>query len=105
VEVGGSIVTDQGVAAQSIEIGKRGDARGPLKAEEVIIGRDAHVESVYGKRIVLESGAHAENIYGEDITIESHCQISGEAQYTHELRLEERASLANEPRKVDRLPV
>jgi predicted acyltransferase (DUF342 family) len=76
-----------------------------LRAEEVIVGRDAHVENIHGKRVVLESGARAENVYGEIITIESHCHVSGEVQYTNELRLEERALLAKEPRKVDRLPI
>ena len=104
VEVGGSITTVDGVTARFIEIGKRGEVRGPIRADQVIIGREAHAENIYGKKILLRSGAHAENIYGENITIESNCQISGEVQYTIELRMNEHVSLAKAPQKVDKLP-
>ena len=62
------------------------------------------MEDVYGKKVLLRRGAHAENVYGEDITIESNCHISGEVQYTGELRMNEHVSLAKEPHKVDTLP-
>ena len=104
-EVGGSITTVDGVTARFIEIGKRGEVRGPIKADQVIIGREAHAENIYGKKIFLRSGAHAENVYGENITSESNCQISGEVQYTIELRMSEHASLAKAPQKVAKLPV
>jgi cytoskeletal protein CcmA (bactofilin family) len=104
VEVGGSITTGEGVTARFIEIGKRGEAHGPLRADEVIVGKDAHVETVWGKEIVLRTGANAENVYGESVTIESHCHIHGEVQYTRELRLGENVSLTKAPEKVDKLP-
>ena len=75
-----------------------------MKADQVIIGQEAHAENIYGKKIFLRSGAHAENIYGENITIESNCQISGEVQYTNELRMNEHVSLVKAPQKVDKLP-
>jgi cytoskeletal protein CcmA (bactofilin family) len=75
-----------------------------LRAEEIEIERDARVENVYGKRILLRSGASANNVYGEEITIESHCRINGETQYTRELRVAPRASLTKTPQKVDKLP-
>jgi cytoskeletal protein CcmA (bactofilin family) len=104
VEVGGAIITAEGVTAHLVEIGRRGKVRGPIKADQVIIGRDAHAENIYGKKIQLRSGAHAENVYGENITIESNCHISGEVQYTGELRMNENVSLGKTPQRVDRLP-
>ncbi|MEM3576917.1 MAG: hypothetical protein QXX51_00475 [Candidatus Bathyarchaeia archaeon] len=53
-------------------------------------------------KIILKSGAHADNIYGENVIIESDCQISGDIQYTNELKIEENVSLskqANFPNK------
>jgi cytoskeletal protein CcmA (bactofilin family) len=104
VEVGGSITTGEGVKARIIEIGKRGEAHGPLRADEVLVGRDAHVETVSGREVILRTGASAENVYGESVTIESHCHIHGEVQYTGELRLGEKVSLTKTPVKVDKLP-
>ena len=104
VEVGGSIRTDQGLTAAFIEIGRRGEVRGDLKADEVIIGKDAQAENVFGKRILLRRGASVANVYGEEITIESDCNIAGEIQYTHELRADAHVSMAKTPVKVDKLP-
>jgi len=95
----------EGVTAQFVEIGRRGKVLGPIRANQVIIGRDAHAEEIYGKKILLRTGAHAENVYGENITIESHCHIIGEVQYTGELRINSHVSLAKEPEKVDKLPL
>jgi cytoskeletal protein CcmA (bactofilin family) len=104
MEVGGSIITVEGTFAQSVELGRRGEVKGSLKAERIIIGKEAHAESIYGKEIFLRSGAHAENVYGENIFVESHCQISGEVQYTNSLNIGEHVSLAKPPRKVEALP-
>ena len=104
IEVGGSIISVEGVTARCVEIGRRGKVRGPIKADRVVIGRDAHAEDIYGKQVLLRRGAQAENVYGENITIESGCHICGEVQYTRELRMDEHVSLAKEPQKVDTLP-
>jgi cytoskeletal protein CcmA (bactofilin family) len=90
--------------AQSIEIGRHAEVRGDLRAEEIEIERNARVQNVYGKRIFLRSGASASSMYGEEITIESHCRVSGEIQYTHEIRVGPGASLSQTPQKVDKLP-
>jgi cytoskeletal protein CcmA (bactofilin family) len=81
MEVGGAIITVEGVTAHFVKIGRRGKVRGPIKADQGIIGRDAH----------------AENVYGETIIIESYCHISGEVQYTGELRMNEHVSLVKAP--------
>jgi hypothetical protein len=75
-----------------------------VRADEVIIGRDARAGDIYGKRVYLRDGAKAHNIYGETIVIESHCEISGEIQYTHELRMSDRVQLARAPQRIDKLP-
>jgi len=91
----------EGVTARCVEIGRRGKVRGSIKADRVVIGRDAHAEDIYGKQVLLRRGAQAENVYGENITIESNCHICGEVQYTGELRMNEHVTLAKEPQKVD----
>lgn len=103
VKVGGAITTVDGLTARFIEIGRKGEVRGLIKAGQIIIGKEARVESVYGRKILLRSGAYAENIYGESIAIESNCQISGEVQYTIELRTGEHVSFAKAPQKVEKL--
>jgi len=70
----------------------------------VVVGKDARVENVYGKDIILRSGAYAENIYGENVTLEPHCHVSREVQYTGELRINEKVVLSKKPQKVDALP-
>jgi predicted acyltransferase (DUF342 family) len=92
------------VTARVVEIGRRGEVHGPIHADVVVINRDARAENVYGKEILLRTGASANNIYGQRITIESHCDVYGEVQYTDELRLGEKVSLAKQPQKVDKLP-
>ena len=78
--------------------------RGDLRAEEIVIGRDAIVGNVYGRRVLLRSGASANSMYGEEITVEPDCRVNGEIRYTRDLRVAEGASLANAPQKVDKLP-
>jgi cytoskeletal protein CcmA (bactofilin family) len=103
VEVGGSINTIEGTTARFVEIGKRGTVRGSIRAGQVNIDKEAYAENIFGKRILLRSGAHAENLYGESIIIESDCQISGEVQYTNELKTGDNVSLARTPQKVDKI--
>jgi predicted acyltransferase (DUF342 family) len=62
------------------------------------------VEDLFGKHIILRSGASAGNVYGENLLIESNCHISGEVQYTNDLRQGDQVSYAQTPRKVDSLP-
>ena len=94
----------EGAIAHFAEIGRRGKVIGPIKADQIDIGRDAHAENLHGKKVLLRSGAHAKNVYGEEITIESRCRISGDVQYTSNLRVNRDASLAKPPQKVNKLP-
>jgi predicted acyltransferase (DUF342 family) len=103
VEVGGSIRTIEGATAHFVEIGKRGEARGPIKADQVDIGKGASVENIFGKQVLMRNGADAESIYGESITIEPNCRISGEIQYTKELRIGDNVSLSKTPQRVSQI--
>ena len=105
VEVGGSVETEDGVEAKFFRIGKRGRVHGPIRADRVIIGKEAQVEDIYGREIILRHEARARNVYGEIISIESGCHIDGEIKYTRELRMNERVYLAKQPQKVDKLPL
>lgn len=104
MEVGGSIKTVRGVYARFFEIGRRGNVRGHIKAQQVIIGRGAYAEDIYGEQVVLRRGGQAQNVYGKEVIIESNCRISGEVQYTDELRINDHVSLGKTPQKVDKLP-
>lgn len=104
IEVGGSIATKVGAAAHFVEIAKRGTVRGLIKADSVIVGKEASVEDISGKEIYLKSGATAENIYGELIKIDPYCRIHGDLHYTRELKIGENVSLTKVPQKVDNLP-
>lgn len=104
VEVGGAIKTLEGTTARYIEIGKRGEVQGIIRADHVHVGRYARVGDIFGRKIILGSGAQADNIYGENVVIESDCQISGDIQYINELKMGENVSLSKQPQKVSTLP-
>jgi cytoskeletal protein CcmA (bactofilin family) len=104
IRVGGAITTKDGAMGRYVEIGRRGRVQGPIRAERAVIGKDAHVDDIHGKDVLLETGAEAHDVYGESVTIESHCRINGEVGYTGDLRLDHHASLAREPKKMDSLP-
>jgi len=104
VSVGGSIITDAGVKASYVGIGRHGRVVGPIRADEILIGRRASVEDVYGGKIVMEGNARARNLYGERIYIESGCRVDGEVQYIANLEAENGVSFAKKPVKVASLP-
>jgi cytoskeletal protein CcmA (bactofilin family) len=87
-----------------VEIGRRGEVRGLIKADEVVIGERARVEDIYANRIVLEEEARARNMYGARIRLESDCHVYGEAQYTESLETEHGVTFARSPQKVSKLP-
>ena len=104
VSVGGLIETVDGVYATHVEIGKRGEVKGLVKAKEALISRGAKVEDVHASIITLERGAKARNLYGERIRLEPNCHVYGEVQYTESFETERGSSLAKAPLKVDKLP-
>ncbi|MFB0522467.1 MAG: hypothetical protein ACETV1_01735 [Candidatus Bathyarchaeia archaeon] len=104
VSVGGSIITDAGVKASYVGIGRCGRVVGSIRADEVLIGRRASVEDVYGGRVTMEGNARARNLYGERIYIESGCRVEGKVQYTRSLETEKGVFFAERPVKVEKLP-
>ena len=103
VSVGGSISTETGVKASHVRIGRRGKVTGPIRADEVLIGTRAHVEDVYGGKIIMEGDARARNLYGGGIYIESGCRVDGEVKYTVSLETGKGVSFGKSPARVEKL--
>jgi len=104
VAVGGLIASEKGAKARRIDLGKRGEARGPLLAEEVHIRDRARVEDVYAMSLIMEENAKACNLYVGRASIESECRISGETQYLEALDTGRNVVFAKPPVKVEKLP-
>ena len=104
VKVGGLIETLKGVKANYIEIGRRGEVRGPLIGVNVLVRERARIEDVYADTLTLEENSKARNIYARRIYVESGCRILGEVQYTELLEREEGVLFAQTPVKVEKLP-
>ena len=104
IEIGGSITTEKGVRANSIEIGDPGRVRGPLVGDTVRIGERADVEELYGKDITLQEGCRARLVYCVKLRIESRCRIEGAVLYTGSIDADEDVSFSKEPMKVESLP-
>ena len=102
-KVGGSITTILGVAAGSLEVGRRSEVKGSIRANEVIIGDGASVEDIHAKNIFVGRTSRARNLYGERITIESGCQVSGDVYYSESLQAEKNVFFARTPHKVSQL--
>jgi len=103
VSVGGSVETVDGVHATQVRIGRRGEVKGPIKADKAVISANARVEDVSAKKIVLERDVRAGNLYGERIELESGCHINGAVQYTKNLETGRGIIFAKTPEKVDKL--
>jgi cytoskeletal protein CcmA (bactofilin family) len=75
--------TRKGAKAEEIEIGRRGEAEGPLIANRILIRERARVEELYGGTVTLRKGSRADNVYAENLTIENDCRINGDVKYTN----------------------
>ena len=113
IEIGGAILTKNGVKAGSIVIGDRGRVRGPLFGcqgghpeckHSVRIGEKADVEAVYGKTVTLEEKSRATLVHGVDVRIEPGCRILGEVLYSGSLDADEGVLFTVSPKKVESLP-
>jgi predicted acyltransferase (DUF342 family) len=96
--------TSGGAKADRIEIGRRGEAVGPLVAHEVIIQRGAEVEDVWGDRVVLLRGSRARNVYAGILEAEEECDVSGNILFTVEIRAERGVLFTARPEKTEKLP-
>lgn len=96
--------TRSGAMARRIELGRRGEAEGPLIARTVIVRDRCRVEDIHAEAVTLRRDSRARNIYAARIDIESGCRISGEVKYTESLNVERDVSLVSEPEKVEKLP-
>ncbi len=96
--------TRKGAKAEEIEIGRRGEAEGPLIANRILVRERARVEDVYGGTVVLRRGSRANNVYAERLTIENDCRITGYVKYTDTLNADRDARLSMDPEKTEKLP-
>jgi len=99
-----SIHTIGGARAVRIEIGRRGEARGPLVAEEVVVGEDAEVEDVYGGVVTLRRGSRIGNVYAVDLRVENGVELREHVVYSDHLRVDRRVSFSSQPEKAEKLP-
>ncbi|RLG39825.1 MAG: hypothetical protein DRO05_07955, partial [Thermoproteota archaeon] len=88
IKVGGYIRTSKGTKAKKVRIGKRGEIRGPVVAEEVIVEERARVEDIYADEIVMEERARARSLHGRRIYLERGCRVLGEVEYVEALEKE-----------------
>ncbi|MGD2200687.1 MAG: hypothetical protein PVJ38_03515 [Candidatus Bathyarchaeota archaeon] len=96
--------TRLGAKAGEIDIGRRGEAEGPLIAGRVLVRERARVEDVYADTVYLRRGSRAVNIYARKVTVENRCIITGQVKFTEEVNIDRDARLSYEPEKVESLP-
>ena len=96
--------TREGAKAEEIEIGRRGEAEGPLIGNRILIRERARVEDVYGGTVVLRRGCRANNVYAEKLTVENDCRITGVVKYTETLSADRDARFSMDPEKIEKLP-
>jgi cytoskeletal protein CcmA (bactofilin family) len=90
--------------AEYIELGRRGEAEGPLIAKTVLVRDRGRVEDVYAESVTLRRDCRARNIYASKVQIESGCRISGDVKYTDSLKAEHNVTFSTEPEKTEKLP-
>jgi len=98
------LLTRLGAKAKNIEIGRRGEVRGPLIAEKVVIKDRSVVEDIYADLVKLGRECTARNIYASHITLELGCRIEGFIKYTQTLKTDKYVRFASEPIKTDNPP-
>jgi cytoskeletal protein CcmA (bactofilin family) len=96
--------TRKGARARVIELPDKGEAKGPLIAQEITIGEKCHVEDLYGGEIELRRNSRARNIQARTIEIESGCSVSGFIKYTDDIEIDEDVKLGQKPERVKNLP-
>lgn len=96
--------TRAGAMAEYIELGRRGEAEGPLIAKSVLVRDRGRVEDVYAESVTLRRNCRARNVYAAKVQIESGCRISGEVKYTDFLSAEQSVTFGTGPEKTEKLP-
>ena len=95
--------TRSGAKAVRIEIGKRGEAEGPLVGEIIIIKERARVEDVYGGEVQLRGRCRARSVYGRKVRIENGCDVD-KVIYTESLHTDPSVRIRSAPQKTEKLP-
>ncbi|MCK4439292.1 hypothetical protein KAV47_09455, partial [Candidatus Bathyarchaeota archaeon] len=95
--------TRHGAKATRIEIGRKGEARGPLIGQVVIAKERSELEDVWADEIQLRSRVRAGYLYGRRVHLEQGCEVEG-VTYTEDLRTETSVKMRNAPQKAEKLP-
>jgi cytoskeletal protein CcmA (bactofilin family) len=95
--------TRHGAKATRIEIGRKGEVRGPLIGQIVVAKERSELEDVWADEIQLRSRARAGHLYGRRVHLEHGCEVEG-VTYTEELRSEPSVRMRNVPQKAEKLP-
>lgn len=98
------LMTKDGARADTIEIGKNGESRGPLIARRVWVEDKASVEDVYADEVEMRKGSRANNIYAKRIEIDSRSRVNGEVKFTEALNAGDDVNFARDPERVEELP-
>ncbi|MDH5792798.1 MAG: polymer-forming cytoskeletal protein, partial [Candidatus Bathyarchaeota archaeon] len=99
-----TLKTKSGAMAGYIELGRRGEAEGPLIAKEVLVRDRGRVEDIYAETVTLRRDCRAGNIYAARIRLESGCRIRGEVRYTESLEADRDVAFSSPPEKTEKLP-
>ena len=94
--------TRQGAKAARIEIGRRGEARGPLIGEVVIAKERSEIEDVWADEIQLRSRSRAGHLHGRRVQLGHGCEVEA-VTYTETLRIEPSVRIRTPPQKAEKL--
>jgi len=104
IEVGGRIEAIDGTKASRVTIGSKGRISGPVVAKEALLEEEAEAEDIYADYLTMEEKSKARNVYVRKAYIMRDCVITGELQYTEELKTEEKVTFGEKPKKTENLP-
>ncbi|MCI4325422.1 MAG: hypothetical protein L3K00_06045 [Thermoplasmata archaeon] len=102
-EVSGSIRTELGLRAASIEIRKKSQVRGPLVADRVVLGRGSEAELVFGGKVDVGSDARVGRIVADEVDIGSGASV-GRVEYVRSLKMDRTARTDEPPVQIASRP-
>jgi len=121
-DIAGEVEAEHGLKSATVLVGRGSKVTGPIHAENIDVGSDADLGSVWGLpwwRGALGSLTAVEDLHGETVKIRSHSRAglifgriveleegaaAEEIVYTDQIKLPGRYHLTKPPRKVEELP-
>ncbi|MCI4345966.1 MAG: hypothetical protein L3K07_04360, partial [Thermoplasmata archaeon] len=102
-ELAGSVRTEKGLKARSIELERKSEVSGPLVGESVRLGRKCRANSIWGDTVRLGERCEVERVYGRSVELDDGCHV-GEVQYTERIATGAQVSVRSPAEKVSTLP-